>query len=89
MKEEKKDLIDDRYSFSFSPVLTQCARRKAKSQWGAGTFLLRPKFLFLSRGELLLGREEAKGLGLPIPIGPHKGTGVRGSILPSRRAVCT
>lgn len=41
---------------------------------GAGAFLLRPKLLFVSRGELLLGREEGKGLGLPIPIGPHKGT---------------
>lgn len=42
---------------------------------GAGAFLLRPKLLFVSRGELLLGRGEGKGLGLPIPIGPHKGTG--------------
>lgn len=42
---------------------------------GGGAFLLRPKLLFVSRGELLLGREEGKGLGLPIPIGPHKGTG--------------
>lgn len=41
----------------------------------AGAFLLRPKLLFVGRGELLLGREEGKGLGLPIPIGPHKGTG--------------
>jgi len=41
---------------------------------GAGAFLLRPKLLFVSRGELLLGRGEGKGLGLPIPIGPHKGT---------------
>ena len=41
----------------------------------AGAFLLRPKLLFVSRGELLLGRGEGKGLGLPIPIGPHKGTG--------------
>lgn len=41
---------------------------------GAGAFLLRPKLLFVSRGELLLGRGEGKDLGLPIPIGPHKGT---------------
>ena len=33
-----------------------------------------PKLLFVSRGELLLGRGEGKGLGLPIPIGPHKRT---------------
>lgn len=54
---------------------------------GAGAFLLRPKLLFVSRGELLLGREEGKGLGLPIPIGPIKERELlRGSILPSRRA---
>ena len=34
--------------------------------FSCGTFLLRPKFLFVSRGELLLGRKEAKGLGLHI-----------------------
>ena len=42
---------------------------------GAGAFLLRPKLLFVSRGELLLGRGEGKGLGLHITIEPHKGTG--------------
>ncbi|KAF4394149.1 hypothetical protein G4B88_000660 [Cannabis sativa] len=36
-------------------------------------FLLRPKLLFVSRGELLLGWGKGKGLGLPILIGPHKG----------------
>lgn len=41
---------------------------------GAGAFLLRPKLLFVSRGELPLGQGKGKGLGLPIPIGPHKGS---------------
>lgn len=49
---------------------TQPGPPLGKRGWGrmeAGAFLLRPKLLFVSRGELLLGRGEGKGLGLPIP----------------------
>lgn len=53
---------------------------------GAGAFLLRPKLLFVSRGELLLGRGEGKAwayLSREDPIKEREQ--LRGSILPSLR----
>lgn len=42
---------------------------------GAGAFLLRPKLLFVSRGELLLSREGGERLGPTYLDRTHKGTG--------------
>lgn len=80
MKEEKK---------SFLLFFLFLEKERKERGWGEGG--MGPVPFFYGRHSYLsavrnyrLGRWERKGLGLPIPIRPHKGTaGVIGSILPS------
>lgn len=81
MKEEKK-------SFLLFFLFLEKERKKERG-WGEGG--MGPVPFFYGRHSYLSavrnyrpGRWERKGLGLPIPIRPHKETaGVIGSILPS------